>query len=153
MKIISAYLLAALGGNESPSAKDVKKILSSVGIELNDDESGRLDALVANMKGKNLYETIAAGQAQIASVPSGGGGGGGGSAAAAAPAAAAGKDDKKGGKAKEPEPEPEEDDGAVSILVFFCVCYVYSWSSTTCVDRILMAFFCFDVGPCSPGLW
>ena len=101
MKIISAYLLAVLGGNNSPSEKDVKKILSSVSVELNGDESARLTTLIANLKGKDVYEVIAAGQKQIASVPSGGGGGGAPAAAAAAPAA---KDDKKGAKAKEPEP-------------------------------------------------
>jgi len=29
MKVIAAYLLAGLGGNSSPSADDIKKILSS----------------------------------------------------------------------------------------------------------------------------
>jgi len=34
MKVISAYMLAVVGGNASPSADDVKKLLSSVGIDL-----------------------------------------------------------------------------------------------------------------------
>ena len=33
MRYVAAYLLATLGGNASPSAADVKAILSSVGIE------------------------------------------------------------------------------------------------------------------------
>ena len=33
MRYVAAYLLATLGGNATPSAADVKAILSSVGIE------------------------------------------------------------------------------------------------------------------------
>lgn len=36
MRYVAAYLLAALGGNETPEAKDIKKILDSVGIEADD---------------------------------------------------------------------------------------------------------------------
>lgn len=36
MRYVAAYLLAALGGNESPAASDLKKILDSVGIEADD---------------------------------------------------------------------------------------------------------------------
>lgn len=36
MRYVAAYLLAALGGNENPEAKDIKKILDSVGIEADD---------------------------------------------------------------------------------------------------------------------
>lgn len=36
MRYVAAYLLAALGGNENPEAKDIKKILESVGIETED---------------------------------------------------------------------------------------------------------------------
>lgn len=38
MRYVAAYLLAALGGNESPAAADIKAILSSVGIEAEDDK-------------------------------------------------------------------------------------------------------------------
>ncbi|CAG7906494.1 unnamed protein product [Brassica rapa] len=34
MKVVAAYLLVKLGGNESPSAGDLKKILESVGAEI-----------------------------------------------------------------------------------------------------------------------
>lgn len=37
MRYVAAYLLAALGGNQSPEAKDIKKILESVGIEADDE--------------------------------------------------------------------------------------------------------------------
>lgn len=36
MRYVAAYLLAALGGNDNPQAKDIKKILDSVGIEADD---------------------------------------------------------------------------------------------------------------------
>ncbi|XP_073073483.1 large ribosomal subunit protein P2 isoform X3 [Manis javanica] len=45
MRYVASYLLAALGGNASPSAKDIKKILDSVGIEADDD---RLNKVLAN---------------------------------------------------------------------------------------------------------
>ena len=38
MRYVAAYLLAALGGNASPSAADIEKVLSSVGIESDKDK-------------------------------------------------------------------------------------------------------------------
>ena len=40
MRYVAAYLLAALGGNDSPSKADVTSILESVGLDIDDD---RLD--------------------------------------------------------------------------------------------------------------
>ena len=40
MRYVAAYLLAALGGNDSPSKADLTKILESVGLDIDDD---RLD--------------------------------------------------------------------------------------------------------------
>lgn len=40
MRYVAAYLLAALGGNASPSKDDVTKILESVGLDIDD---ARLD--------------------------------------------------------------------------------------------------------------
>jgi large subunit ribosomal protein LP2 len=51
MKHLAAYLLLTLGGNESPSAADIKKVLSSVGIEADSD---RLDTLIGELKGKDI---------------------------------------------------------------------------------------------------
>ncbi|KAL7747686.1 60S acidic ribosomal protein P2 [Sorochytrium milnesiophthora] len=92
MKHIAAYLLAVLGGNESPSAADIKNILSSVGIEADGDQ---LDKVLAQLEGKNVEDVIAEGLSKLASVPSGGAASGSaapaaatGGAAAAAPAAA-----------------------------------------------------------------
>ena len=53
MRHLAAYLLLTLGGNESPSASDVKKVLDSVGIDADDD---RLDKLINELKGKDLNE-------------------------------------------------------------------------------------------------
>lgn len=53
MKHLAAYLLLALAGNESPSAADVKEVLSSVGI---DADSDRLEKLIAELQGKDIQE-------------------------------------------------------------------------------------------------
>ena len=53
MRHIAAYLLLQIGGNASPSAKDVKKVLSAVGIEADDE---RLDKLISELEGKNVDE-------------------------------------------------------------------------------------------------
>ena len=95
MRYIAAYLLLQIGGNSSPSAGDVTKLLSTVGI---DCDSDRLDKLLCELDGKSIDELIAAGSSKLASVPSGGGGGGG------APAAASGG----GGGAAAAPPKEEE---------------------------------------------
>ncbi|KAF4010052.1 hypothetical protein G4228_001013 [Cervus hanglu yarkandensis] len=56
MRYVASYLLAALGGNSSPSAKDIKKILDSVGIEADDD---RLNKVISELNGKNIEDVIA----------------------------------------------------------------------------------------------
>jgi ribosomal protein L12E/L44/L45/RPP1/RPP2 len=53
MKHLAAYLLLGLAGNSSPSAKDIKGVLDSVGIEADDD---RLDTLLSELKGKDINE-------------------------------------------------------------------------------------------------
>merc|ERR1712146_58281 len=79
MRIIAAYLLAVLGGNSSPKAENIKKILSSVGIE---GDAGKIDKLIKELDGKNIEEVIAEGQSKLAMVPSGGAAPAGGAAAA-----------------------------------------------------------------------
>ncbi|KAL7616456.1 hypothetical protein Lser_V15G02384 [Lactuca serriola] len=106
MKVVAAYLLALLGGNTSPSAEDLKKILGSVGAEAEED---RIELLLSEIKGKDITELIASGREKLASVPSGGGGvavaaaAGGG----AAPAAAA-AEPKKEEKVEEKEESDDE---------------------------------------------
>lgn len=53
MKHLAAYLLLTLGGNASPSAEDVKTVLSSVGIEAEDE---RLEKLISELSGKDVNE-------------------------------------------------------------------------------------------------
>jgi large subunit ribosomal protein LP2 len=125
MKHLAAYLLLGLGGNTSPSAKDIKAVLESVGIEADDD---RLKSLLAELKGKDIQEVwgrmtqyglgkraklrpiqlISEGSAKLASVPSGGaasGGSGGAAAGGSGPAAEEAKEEEK-----EEEKEESDDD-------------------------------------------
>jgi len=96
---MAAYLLLALGGNKSPSADDVKKILGTVGIETEDE---RLEQLISELEGKELSELLANGKSLLAKF---GGGGGGG----AAPAGAAAGDSGAAEEAKAEEKEEEEE--------------------------------------------
>ena len=59
MRYVAAYLLAALGGNGNPSAEDIEKILSSVGIEA---EVDKLSKVISELKGKSLQALIAEGE-------------------------------------------------------------------------------------------
>lgn len=59
MRYVAAYLLAALGGNENPTAENIEKILSSVGIEA---DSEKLNKVISELKGKNLATLIAEGE-------------------------------------------------------------------------------------------
>lgn len=92
MRYVAAYLLAVLGGKESPVAADIEKILSSVGIEA---DATRLGKVVADLQGKSIEELIKEGREKLSSLPVGGGAAAAPAAAADAPAAAA-KEDKKG---------------------------------------------------------
>ncbi|PWS23023.1 50S ribosomal protein P1 [Enterococcus faecium] len=107
MRYVAAYLLAALGGKDSPNAGDIKKILESVGIEADDT---RLNKVISELNGKSVEEVIAQGYGKLASVPSGGAvavaASAGGSGGAAAPAAAA--EEKK--EEKKEESEESDDD-------------------------------------------
>lgn len=51
MRHIAAYLLLQTGGNNEPTAKDIKRLLSTVGIESDDS---RLEKLIAELKGKDI---------------------------------------------------------------------------------------------------
>ncbi len=100
MKFLAAYLLANLEGEVTESR--INSILSSVGIEA---DSERINTLIKELKGKDLAEIIAAGNAKLASVPSGGA-----APAAAAPAAAKGAAAPAAAKVEEKE-ESDEDMG------------------------------------------
>merc|ERR1712146_357360 len=86
MKVISAYLMAVVGGNDSPSVADVKKILTSVNIELDDDNKA-LEELVEELAGQDIQDVLAKGHEKLKTVPGGSAGGAAPAAAGAAPAA------------------------------------------------------------------
>ena len=53
MKHLAAYLLLGLGGNTSPSASEIKEVLSAVGVEADDE---RLETLLSELEGKDINE-------------------------------------------------------------------------------------------------
>ncbi|KAF6172036.1 hypothetical protein GIB67_029454 [Kingdonia uniflora] len=113
MKFIAAYLLSVLGGNNSPTAEDLKHILGSVGAETDDD---KIELLLSQVKGKEITELIASGREKLASVPSGGGGAvavavSSGGSAAVEPAAAEAKKEEK-----VEEKEESDDDMGFSLF-------------------------------------
>lgn len=115
MRVVSAYLLALLGGNASPKAGDITKILESVGIEA---ESENVNKLIKELEGKDILEVIAKGREKLAAVPSGGGGG-----VAAAPTAGGGGGAAAGGAAaaeekKKDESEEESGDEDMGLSLF-----------------------------------
>lgn len=105
MRYVAAYMLATLGGNKAPTEEDIKKILGSVDVEYNPEQSKKV---VSELSGKNLDELISKGSEKLATIPSGGGGAAPAAAAGgAAPAAAEEKKEEK----KEEEEEEDEDMG------------------------------------------
>ncbi|CAJ2672674.1 unnamed protein product [Trifolium pratense] len=108
MKVVAAYLLAVLGGNDTPSAKTIKDILGS---EAEDD---RIELFLSEIKGKDLAEVIASGREKLASVPSGGG-----VAVAAAPASGGGAAPAAAeAKKEEKVEEKEESDDDMGFSLF-----------------------------------
>ncbi|XP_072239204.1 60S acidic ribosomal protein P2 isoform X1 [Leuresthes tenuis] len=107
MRYVAAYLLAVLGGNTSPSAKDIKDILGSVGIEADDE---RLNKVINELNGKDINEVMNSGLSKLASVPAGGAVAAPAAAAGAGPAPAAAAEEKKEEKKEESE-ESDEDMG------------------------------------------
>ncbi|KAG2145119.1 ribosomal protein 60S [Suillus clintonianus] len=105
MRHIAAYLLLQIGGNASPSAGDVKKVLSAVGIESDED---RLEKLISELEGKDVNALIAEGSAKLSSVPSGGAVSAAAPSAGGAAPAAAVEEEKK--EEKKEEKEESDDD-------------------------------------------
>ncbi|KAG0170620.1 60S acidic ribosomal protein P2 [Apophysomyces sp. BC1034] len=102
MKFLAAYLLLNASGKANPAAADIKNLLSSVGIE-SDEE--RVSSLIAALGEKDIAQLIEEGKAKLASVPTGGAG-----AAASGAAAAGGAADEAKEEAKEEEKEESDDD-------------------------------------------
>eukprot|EP01083_Nonionella_stella_P121126 363748_1 len=102
MKYSAAYTLLVLGGNATPSAADIKKVIEAAGGECDSDAA---EKLVSELSAKGpLGDVIAAGKDKIYVCGGGGGGGGGGAAAAAGGAAAA-----------EAAPAPEEEEEEIDM--------------------------------------
>ncbi|XP_068158753.1 large ribosomal subunit protein P2 [Drosophila tropicalis] len=113
MRYVAAYLLAVLGGKETPANGDLEKILSSVGIEV---DSERLTKVIKELSGKSIDDLIKEGREKLSSMPVGGG------ATAAAPAggapAAAAGGDKKEAKKEEKKEESESEDDDMGFALF-----------------------------------
>ncbi|TMW69405.1 hypothetical protein Poli38472_001561 [Pythium oligandrum] len=85
MRHVAAFLLLVLGGNDSPSAADIEKVITSFGGEV---DSAKVETLLKELEGKNIDEVIEAGKAKLATVSVGAapaGGAAAGGAAAEAP--------------------------------------------------------------------
>ena len=99
MRHLAAYLMLTLGGNEKPTADNIKSVLEAIGAEAEDE---KIEKLLADLEGKNVEEMIKAGLEKLVSIPTGGAAAP--AAGEAAPAAAA--EEKK----EEAEEEEEEED-------------------------------------------
>lgn len=62
MRYVAAYLLATLGSTPNPSASDIDKILSSVGIE---SDPERVKQVISELSGKNVEEVLAKGKYKL----------------------------------------------------------------------------------------
>jgi large subunit ribosomal protein LP2 len=108
MRYVAAYLLAVLGGNATPDAAAIKKILSSV--EVNVDDAA-LNKVLEQLAGKNLDEVIAAGKEKLASVPSVG--------AASSSAPTASSSSSAPAKEEKKEEKPKSEDEAIGAFGLF----------------------------------
>ena len=93
MRHVAAYALLVLGGNASPSAADVTKVLKEAGATA---DEGQVAKICAALEGKQFHELGSAGLASLSAAGPAGGATAGASAGAAA-------------KVVEEEPEPEEE--------------------------------------------
>ncbi|KZV62281.1 60S acidic ribosomal protein P2 [Peniophora sp. CONT] len=66
MRYIAAYLLLQLGGTPEPSAADIARVLSSVGIAA---DEGRLRRLLSSLQGKDIAQLIREGSSKLAAIP------------------------------------------------------------------------------------
>ncbi|KFK33742.1 hypothetical protein AALP_AA5G054100 [Arabis alpina] len=112
MKVIAAFLLSKLAGNENPVKSDLKKIFDSVGAEFDEE---KIDLFFSLIKDHDVTELIAAGREKMGALSSGGGsavatvaGGGGGATSAAEPVV----------ETKKVEEEKEDSDDAGMMGLF-----------------------------------
>lgn len=100
MRHLAAYLLLVASGVAAPTEADITKVLSSVGIEVDQE---RLTQMMTELEGKDLNELIATGEKKLCK-------GGAVAAAGAAPAAAAGGAAAPAEAAAPAKPKEEEVD-------------------------------------------
>merc|ERR1711892_52300 len=93
MKFISAYAMCVLGGNDSPTVADIKKVVSAAGAEVSDEDNKKVEDFVEEMAGQNFYELVANGLEKVKMCA----GRGGGSAAPAAEKKKSSSSDDGGG--------------------------------------------------------
>ena len=65
MRYIAAYLLLQTGGNASPDAAAIKKVLAAGGVDADEE---RLSKFLAEVSGKSIDELVAAGSSKLSSV-------------------------------------------------------------------------------------
>ena len=94
MRHIAAYALLVLGGNESPTAYDVEKLLKEAGVKA---DSEKIASMISKFEGKPFHELVEGGLAKMKTM--GGAAAPAGGAAAPAGKAAAVVEEKK----EEPE--------------------------------------------------
>merc|ERR1712001_248251 len=109
MRYVAAYLLAVLGGNETPSANDLKNILESSGVGYDAESANNA---VSKLAGKTVAELIEEGSKKMASMPAGG------AAPAAGGDAAAAGGDAPAEKKEEKKEESEESDDDMGFGLF-----------------------------------
>ncbi|CAD5121103.1 DgyrCDS9642 [Dimorphilus gyrociliatus] len=107
MRYVAAYMLAALSA-KTPSAKSIKAILDSAGVDI---EADKIDSVLKAMDGKNIAEVVEEGLEKLTTVPTGG--------AAAAPAAATSSEQaSSSAPAKKEEEENDESDDDMGFGLF-----------------------------------
>jgi len=65
MKYIAAYALLVLGGNATPSAADVEKVLKEAGIKA---EAEHTERVISALTGKTFHELVKSGKAKMSSM-------------------------------------------------------------------------------------
>jgi large subunit ribosomal protein LP2 len=103
MKYIAAYALLVLGGNASPKAAHVEKVLKEAGIK---SEGDQVERLIKALEGKKFHELVAAGTAKLASMGT----------VQTAPAAASSSAPVASKKVEEEKPKEEEIDADMGNL-------------------------------------
>ncbi|KAI3402339.1 hypothetical protein KGF56_004909 [Candida oxycetoniae] len=109
LKYLAAYLLLVNGGNASPSASDIKSVLSAADVEIEDE---KVEKLISELENKSVEELIAEGNEKLSSVPTGG------PAASASAGAAAGGATEEATAEEAAEEEKEESDDDMGFGLF-----------------------------------